>query len=301
MEIVFLVLFGEIVTVIASANMIVNGVIESFSEIGDKGLRIDKNKLSKDDNSSAGDIINLNFSLKGLNTLAKVSLLVPGVNLITAAVIKKKFKKGLTESKEFQKCLVPMTEVEQMGYNACNSKQEKMHFLLITAQLEEDQELIACADGRAVVCDNNLTIIREEPLVHLAYTFDDVKRLNEATGHTYRIGKVNGSNVAVIGILGDDYQIKKISFGENTQKYEFVPMSEEEAKNQKFVVYPASKEDEEKTKDTINEILKDRRENEKKRRMEFIGDSFKDSNPEVKVELNHPGSSMVKYLKYKRK
>jgi len=294
MGIVFLVLFGEIVTVIASANMIVNGAIDAFNEIGDKGLRIDKNKISKDDNSSAGDIINLNFNLKGLNTFAKLSLLVPGVNLITAAVIKKKFKKGLEESKDFQKCLVPMTEIEKAGYDACGSKQEKMHFLLATAQLEKDQELIGYADGHAFVCDNNLTIIREEPLVHLAYTFDDVKRLNAATGNTYRIGKVNGSNVAVIGILGDDYQIKKISFGENNQRLDFVPMSEEEAKDQKFVVYPVSKEDEEKTRDTIKEILNDRREKDKKARMSYIREGAVDSK--INIEINHQAKKLSKHL-----
>lgn len=302
MGIVFIVLLAEIVTVIGSANMIVNGAIDAFNEIGDKGLRIDKTKLGQDDKSSANEIINLNFSLKGMNKLAKLSLLIPGINLITAAVVRKKFKKGLEESEAFQKCLVPMTECEKIGYDSCNSKQEKMHFMLIIAQLEEGQELIACADGNAIVCDNNLTIINEEPLVQLAYTFDDVKRLNEATGYTYRIGKVNGTNTAIIGIHGDDYQIKKITFGDGN-KYDFVPMSEEEAKNQKFIIYPSCKEDEEKTKPVITEILNDRKEADKKRRMSYINEfeNEKSKQNAVEVTLHHPGGGVAKTLTYKPK
>ncbi len=282
MGIVLLVLLSEIVSIIGVNNIITNGAIKALNEISDKGLRIDKSKLKKE-STIEDDIINLNFSVKNLSSLTKLSLLIPGINLITASVINKKFKKGLEESEDFQKCLVPMSEYEKAGYKDCVTKEEKMRFFLMTAQLEEDQELLGFEGGQAFVHDSNLTVIREEPLIHMAYTFDDVKRLNAATGNTYRIGKVNGINTAIIGILGDDYQIKKIALGENQKHYEFVPMTEEEAKNQKFVVYPVTKEDEEATREVIRDILRDREAKEKETRMSHIRSSEQTKN-QIKSE-----------------
>ena len=91
----------------------------------------------------------------------------------------------------------------------------------------------------------------------LDYTLDEVKRLNEATTYSYRIGKIDGKNVAVIGIPNPDSPVSKIQFKAEDYKitHTYEKMTEEEAQDKTFIVYPFTTHED--TQADVNKIIKE--------------------------------------------
>ena len=101
-----------------------------------------------------------------------------------------------------------------------------------------------------------------EKLMPLDYTLDEVKRLNEATTYSYRIGKMDGRNIAIIGIPNPNGTIKKIRSKEDNYNtiHMYENMTEEEAKNKTFTVYPFTiyEETQSEVEKVVQEIKKSR-------------------------------------------
>ncbi len=92
------------------------------------------------------------------------------------------------------------------------------------------------------LCTTTTITLFNEPLP-LDYTLDEVKELNELlTTYSYRIGKIDGKNIAIIGVKETDDSpiITRIKFTNEdyniTHTYE--NMTEEEAQYKTFTVYP---------------------------------------------------------------
>lgn len=143
---------------------------------------------------------------------------------------------------EMKKYLIPMPEIEKEKYVQLKSKFWKLKW--------------------ATFADYKLTSLCYEKLMSLDYTLDEVKRLNEATTYSYRISKMDGRNIAIIGIPNPNGTIKKIRSKEDNYNmiHMYENITEEEAKNKTFTVYPFTiyEETQSEVEKVVQEIKKSR-------------------------------------------
>ncbi len=253
--VIFLGIVGELATVIGSVAIILNAGFDSILEISKNGYKIDKSVLDEFKNQQKKQKSNL--AKRFINT---VLLLLPGINLIDANVKGNKIKKSVMDDPEIKKAIVPMTEKEKEQYAKMKSKLEKLEFTAITTIKEDEEEFFGFVGKRPIVVDYGLTSLPYEKLMPLNYTLDEVKRLNEATTHSYRIGKVDGKNVAIIGIPNPNSPVSRIQLKSENYKitHTYEKMTEEEAQDKTFTVYPFMSEEDEKVQEIVDEIKQSR-------------------------------------------
>lgn len=254
--IIFLGIIGELATVIGSIAITYKAVLDSVLEISKKGYKLDEKVLNKYLRKEIkGEKQKENIAKKLLGTIL---LLVPGVNLINSSVNSAKLKKGCINDPQIKKAIVPMTEKEKEQYERMDTKMKKLTCALFNSMKENDEKEFFGFIGKSpIVVDHGLTSLYYEELIPLNYTLDEVKRLNEATTYSYRIGKVDGKNVAIIGIPNPNSPVSRIHFeGEDykiTHTYE--KMTEEEAEDKTFIVYPFTIHDD--TQADIEKVIQD--------------------------------------------
>ena len=213
--VIFLGIVGELITVIGSVAITIHFIIDSVLEIPNNGYKLDKDLL--DEKKAKEKTQKPNSTKMALTTML---LLAPGINLIYTSIKGVKLKKGIMKDPEIKKHLIPMPEIEKEKYAQLKSKFWKLKW--------------------ATFADYKLTSLCYEKLMSLDYTLDEVKRLNEATTYSYRIGVSNGKNIAIIGIPNPNGTIKRVRSKEDNYNtiYMYENMTEEEAKNKTFTVYP---------------------------------------------------------------
>ena len=200
---IFLGIVGELATVVGSIVITLNCAVDSVLEISKNGYKIDKSVLDEYEKRKAEEKKEKSNGLK--KALAVVLLFVPGVNLLRASIASIKTKKSLMNNPQIKEALIPMTDKEKEQYAKMEGKMQKLTFTAFTTAKENDEEeFIGFIGKRPIVVDYGLTSLYYENLIPLAYTLDEVKKLNEATTYSYRIGKIDGRNVAVIGIPNPD-------------------------------------------------------------------------------------------------
>lgn len=253
--VIFLGIVGELATVIGSVAIILNAGFDSILEISKNGYKIDKSVLDEFKKQQKKQKSNL--AKRFVNT---VLLLVPGINLINANVRSNKIKKSVMDDPQIKEAIVPMTEKEKEQYAKMKGKLEKLEFTAITTIKEDEEEFFGFVGKRPIVVDYGLTSLPYEKLMPLNYTLDEVKRLNEATTHSYRIGKVDGKNVAIIGIPNPNSPVSRIQLKSENYKitHTYEKMTEEEAKDKTFTVYPFMSEEDEKVQEIVDEIKQSR-------------------------------------------
>ena len=153
-----------------------------------------------------------------------------------------------------------MTEEEKEQYAKMEGKLQKLTFTAFTASKESEEEFFGFIGKRPIVVDHGLTTLYYGPLMPLNYTLDEVKRLNEATNYSYRIGKIDGKNVAIIGIPNPDSPVSRIQLKSEDYKitHTYEKMTEEEAQDKTFTVYPFMSETNEKVQEVVEEIKQSR-------------------------------------------
>ena len=213
--VIFLGIVGELITVIGSVAITIHFIIDSVLEIPNNGYKLDKDLL--DEKKAKEKTQKPNSTKMALTTML---LLAPGINLIYTSIKGVKLKKSIMKDPEMKKYLIPMPEIEKEKYAQLKSKFWKLKW--------------------ATFADYKLTSLCYEKLMSLDYTLDEVKRLNEATTYSYRIGVSNGKNIAIIGIPNPNGTIKRIRSKEDNYNtiHMYENMTEEEAKNKTFTVYP---------------------------------------------------------------
>lgn len=256
---IFLGIIGELATVIGSSYIILNGALDSVLEISKNGYKIDKNTLDEFSKKQKKEKQSKNKGIKRL--LGGIILFTPGVNLISSIIKVNKLKKSVMSDPMIKEALIPMTDKEKEQYAKMEGKMQKLAFTAFTAKKgNNDEEFFGFVGNRPIVVDHGLTAIYYEELMPLDYTFDEVKRLNDATTYSYRIGKIEGKNVAIIGIPNPDSQVSRVQFKKEnysiTHAYE--KMTEEDAQDKTFVVYPFTTHYEEDVQKVINEIKQSR-------------------------------------------
>lgn len=254
--IVFLIIVGELATVIGSAVIMGNATLDSILEIPKNGYKVDKEVIEEIQKQQAEEK-KVKTSLFN-RILGTILLLTPGVNLLNASIKGYRIKKSVINDPKVKEFLVPMTEEEKEQYAKIEGKLQKVAFTAFTSGREdEEEEFIGFNGNRTLVLDHGLTSLYYEELMPLEYTLDEVKRLNDATTYSYRIGQIDGKNVAVIGIPNSESSISRIKFKSEDYNitHDYVKMSEEEAQDKTFTVYPFTIHDD--TKDDVEKIIQE--------------------------------------------
>ena len=235
--IIFLGIVGELATVISSVIISIHFIIDSVLEVPNNGYKLDKSLL--EEKKAKEKTSKMNVMKLALTTML---LLTPGVNLIYTSIKGTKLKKGIMKDPEIKKCLIPMPEPEKEKYAHLTSKFLKLKWATFT--------------------DYKLTSLCYEKLMPLNYTLDEVKRLNEATTYSYKIGISNGKNIAIIGIPNPNGVIKRIRSKEDNYNtiHMYENITEQEAKKLTFTVYPFTmyKETQSEVEKVIQKIKQDR-------------------------------------------
>lgn len=289
---IFLGIIGELATVIGSSYIILNGTLDSILEISKNGYKIDKNTLDEFSKKQKKEKQSKNNGIRRL--LGGIILLTPGVNLINSIIKVSKLKKSVMNDPMIKESIIPMTDKEKEQYAKMEGKMQKFAFTAFTTKKgNNDEEFFGFVGNRPIVVDHGLTAIYCEELMPLDYTLDEVKRLNDATTYSYRIGKIEDKNVAIIGIPNPDSQVSRIQFKKEnyniTHAYE--KMTEEDAQDKTFVVYPFTTHYEEDVQKVINEIKQSRTHSSVNTNLEalqveprFEQDYIQAINEEVQVE-----------------
>ena len=287
---IFLGILGEVATIVGSIAITINAGLDSILEISKKGYKIDKNILDEvqkkqtEEKKQKANLFN--------RTLGTILLLVPGVNLINASVKGVKLKKVLINDPKIKEAIVPMTEKEKDQYAKMEGKLQKLAFTTFITTKKNEEEFLGFRGKRPIVVDHGLTTIFYEELLPLDYTLDEVKRLNEATTFSYRIGKIDSKNVAIIGIPNPDSSVSRIQFKAEDYKikHTYEKMTEDEAQDKTFAVYPFTAPDDTKLKieKIVQEIKQSRTEKSTQANVEVLTEQ-----PEFELEVISPESEPI--------
>lgn len=268
----FLAIVGELGTIIGSHILRENGIIDSLLEISNNGYKIDKNFLNEyQKNYKQDHDEDITISDK---VLRAILLLTPGINLIYSTIINLVLKKGIMNDPLIKENIVPMTDYEKKQYSRMESRREKFEFVIFMASnKEEDFEFLGVFDNKIVFSDQSVVYLDNKKLP-LAYTLDEVKQLNEATGNLYMIGMLDEKAVAIIGIPDSNIYIKRIRFKLEDYKlvHDYINITEEEAKDKIFVVYPFINEfeDDERLQKRYDEVKRARFDDATKEKLEAL-------------------------------
>ena len=259
---IVLIALGEIATIIASNVIALGGYVEGIVELGNKGYKFVTEKdghqlprikeLIEEDNKTNGTVKARIRRTKGL-----ILTLAPGINIIHSMFQRRKIKKDIVNSAGSESVIVPMTDEEKEQYARLKNNKQKISYLTLISD-ENHQEYLGFIGDRIVVCEN-VTDLKYEKLPAIAYTLDEVKKLNDVTTNSYRLGTIDDDSVAIIGFPNPAAVIKKVSFKDETiRSHEFIPMTEEEAANKRFTVYPYAEDTDGKIANAVEEIRNNR-------------------------------------------
>ena len=266
---IFLGIVGGIASFAGSIALRVNGVFDALIEIGNKGYKIDKETVNKYQKELEEEKNKNNDNNKGLKKAVNIVLLLtPGVNLVKATIdvnrIKKNIENLVVSDSEYAYAFIPMTDEEKEDYAKIEGKLAKLAYVSFVTMKNEDQEFFGFAGSKILAVDHGLESLYYEPVLPFECTLEEVQKLNDATTFSYRLGRVNGKNIAIIGVPNPNSSFKRLDMGtdEIQRGQDFIPMTEEEARNERFTVYPFTMRDETKEAlDTVIENIKQTREN----------------------------------------
>lgn len=124
------------------------------------------------------------------------------------------------------------------------------------------KEFNAICKGKNNEIKYNQVLLDHDMLIPLNYTLEEVKKLNEVTNYSCKVGNVNGKNVAIIGIPNPNMNIDEFKLKSENYRviHVFKQMAEEEMKDETFSVYPFTLSDNTKGKleDVIQKIKNSR-------------------------------------------
>ena len=260
---IFLGIIVELATVAGTLAIVVRDEMDAIIKIPENGYKIDKDTFEKWRKQRTETVKEVTLIQKWKFFFL---LLFPGVNLINATIKGVQLKRSVMNNPQFQEVLIPMTQEEKDFYSRLEGRFQKVMCATFSITKKEEEELMGFDGKHPIIVDHGLMSIYNEKLLPLAYTLDEVKRLNEATTYSYRIGKVDGRNVAIIGIPNSNKAVCRLEFvkEDGGVKHTYESISEEEAQNSTFIVYPFSSDDEEEVQKVIEEIRASRIQNAKK-------------------------------------
>lgn len=254
---ILLFIVGEIASVIGTSVIAVKTFTDPILKIQKNGYKLDPKVVEKvqKENKSVDEVLTKADRIK-----AVVTLLAPGVNLLFAGYRYLSFKHAFEKNEEIKGCLTPMTEEEKEYYSKLNNNIQRIEYFAMQTVNEEDTQFFGFAGNRPIVVDHGLHTLYSDELEPIGYTLEDVKKLNDVYGYSYRIGTIDGKNVAVIGIPNPDSQFKRVQFkaDKGIGHHDYIKMTEEEAQDKTFAVYDFYDDKKEEINNVIEEIKKSR-------------------------------------------
>lgn len=254
-----------IASYLGSLGLSVERAMRLLLELADKGYKIDMDVLTECMKKEKEE--KREKTTKSQRIIDKAMDFIPGVNLAKVYYDSETNIQSFLNNSRLSTALVPMTEREKILYAKMNGIYQKLFFIgFIDSKDYEDKELLGFIGKRPIIVDSALTTIVFDELLPLNYSLEEVKRLNEVTGRSYRIGKMDGRNVAIIGISNPNSSYKRIKLKADGYKitHNYEKMDEEEAQSQTFRVYPFTlvKDERKEIDDIVEEIRQSRLSNE---------------------------------------
>ena len=254
---IFLGIVAELASIVGTTVISVKAVTDPLINLQNKGYKLDPKvvKEYQEKSKQARNKLTRANLIKGI-----VEIIVPGLNLIVATNTYFKNKKEFETDPTIQQSIIPMTEEEKELYSNLKSNVEKLGFFAAISSTNEEEELIGLSQGRPLVVDHGLSSLYYDELEPIGYTLDEVKQLNDVTTYSYRIGKIDDKNVAVIGIPNPESSFSRVRFNTDdiNKKHEYVKMTEEEAQDKTFAVYPFMNNYKEEVDKVVAEIKRNR-------------------------------------------
>ena len=248
----------EAVSIISASIININSSYEDILELPKSGYKIDYDTYEK--------YINEVVSNNKKQNLKKGLLLIPGVNVICSFINKAKNKNSFVNEPLIKENKILMTDKEKERFNSLENKYQKILYTMFMI-IEDTEERDLSFDGLQPVIVDNCLLKLNNQLLPLAYSLDEVKKLNEVTNYSYRLGQIDGVNTAIIGIPNQEYQVKRINynFDENNETHNFVSMNDDEALNKTFVVYLFNENEEMVKKvDEMIDVIRNKRSDNKR-------------------------------------
>ena len=200
-----------------SSTIICEGVKDGIKDIKGTNYYFDYKSFIKD------KIKNRNF--KGLGELLTLS--VPIIDVVFAALLADEIRKNINEVKEYIKPRVLYNE---------EPKEEKKNIEIPLKRVFINKDHL---EGK--------------------YTIDEIEKLNDTTGYLYKVGTIDNEYIAIIGNYNQEpnedhkTQIVEFLFEEDIKEYKFHPENErdERLKDKLFTVYSLT------YNDKLEECIKD--------------------------------------------
>lgn len=168
-----------------------------------------------------------------------VLFFIPIVNYTFEKKLVKDVTEAFMNNNTLSKAIVPLTDIEKSIFNSITNKVERMNFMQTAMGLKEEQVITGYKDGKVNVHDNGLYGLSIERLTPLAYTYDEVLKLNKITLNKYKLCKVNDTNIAIIGVPNNiDEDVKRVMFMAERDSNIYPATSIEDPLDKHYLVYP---------------------------------------------------------------
>jgi hypothetical protein len=291
---IILAIIVEIISILVSLGIHVGGGVVDILRISRKGYKIDEKKLKEiqEEVKKPKKVSTLRSLLTG------VLMFFPGINILWA--IGKSIYTSSVLLKELKKsgALIPMTDAEKETYAGLTRLKDKFAFTLFNAiKYNEEEEFFMVLGGQILYTDPGLREIEQNRLDPNEFTYDEVMKLNEITGTTYRFGRVDNENTAFIGVPETDTEFKRVKFESEDGKiiHNYTSMTDEEAKDKSFIVYPYRTSDEvnQKLEEAVKEIENARL---KKTKDECAVAVYENMNNDVEITKEETGPVLKKTI-----
>ncbi|MBR2712358.1 MAG: hypothetical protein IKE73_01480 [Bacilli bacterium] len=262
-------IIGEIYSIYKTKKIDDNSYDDAIIAISENGYKLDYNKyleLNEEKNLSETDICD--------NKRNILTTIIPGLNILFALKRRKKIINSFMENEVISKSLVKLTKEEQELYSSLDNKLSKYCYTMFNITKKYDEEEFIDFDNNIdpdiYSYDFGRQEINGDVLLPISYTLDDIKEINDSSSGKYKIGNMNGVNVAIVGIDDDSKKFKRLSFKRDNYEevYDFKEMDEEEAKDKRFVVYPFIEKDE--YDKVIDDIIKKRNESNNAKQKKLV-------------------------------
>ncbi len=202
---------------------------------------------------------------KQFNQFYNLCFFIPGINIITELISDINIVQKFYEDAKNNDSLVKVSDKDVELFKKLDKKNQ-MFYYSDFGERKLGEEVFAIGEKKTyVINDPNLSSLKYDKLFPLDYSLNEVKILNNITGYTYKVGTIDGENVAIIGIPNSSSSFNRVRFShENileSHKYEMMDL--DEANNKTFTVYPFIYDEKTKAKldIAVEEIKKSRIEN----------------------------------------
>ena len=279
-------ILSQLVTMFISVAIKMNKFLKTYKKIGDNGFKIDSQKMENISNKKEES--NLKKSI--INVLDLILFFIPGINMISASISSNITKTEFLKRLEQNNALIPMTDEEYEFYNNLSSISKKINFVSYHDEISKRIDYIkTLLDEERTVLEKNIAQLYYDKLPPIAYTLEGIKKLSNAIDSNYKVGIMDGINVAIIGLPKEECKINYVILRNKNslEQYEYKELNEKDINNNnnKFIVYPFGFDFEEndELKNSYQDIIDNRNYFRKNKRSSMI--KFNDINLNNKEKI----------------